>query len=85
MKVREYLRQPDVHWVNHFPGGNLEQECLVTAVHKCYYICKDSEAEYEHILSVLEAFLQVYSLINWNDDPNRTLQEVLTLVDAVDI
>lgn len=80
MKVRDYLRQPDIKWVPHIPI--LEGEtCLFAAVGRCYAHCG------EEFFIAIEKRIRVHingGIIRWNDR-QTSVDAILKVVDELDI
>jgi hypothetical protein len=56
--------------------------CLVGAIHKCYE--DDTDGEYNALMQ-LEGALNVDSLPRWNDEPERTHEEIVGVLKKFDI
>lgn len=87
MKIKELLSGPE-KWTQHTYArdkngrdcSQWSQEavcwCLYGAVDKCY----------ENIIEIDNKIREkVISIVDWNDDPNRTFEEVKALVEELDI
>ena len=80
MKVRELLRANNVVWVNRKPKARSHEECLLTALGKCY-----NDNTVIQITRRIRAYLHIRLLFEWNDAPERTFADVLQVVDELDI
>lgn len=78
MKVKEFLT-PE-RWAKGDDVYLDNRDCLLTAICRCY---EDSQVEWGIKRRVREAVNG--SLIDWNDAPERTFQEVKALVEKLDI
>jgi hypothetical protein len=82
MKVYELLAKPEA-WLQGGPviyqGGKEVSWCLMVALDKVY------GADASHHTDIIKAKTKSYSIVSWNDAPERTHEEVLALCKELDI
>lgn len=82
MKVHELLARPEA-WLQGGPviykDGKEVGWCLMVALDKVY------GAACHHFADIIQAKTKSYSIVAWNDNPNRKHSEVLALCKELDI
>ncbi len=79
MKVRDYLRQPDIKWVAHVPYSKTEA-CFFTALCSCY-----PDSQFRNSIRVLmHKHIGEEDIVLWNDR-QTSVDAVLKVVDELDI